>query len=132
VRVAIRKIDGVQTVEVSLNRGLAVITFKPENRIGIGRVRDLIRSNGFTPKDADVRIRGRVVERDGGLVLTLPDQDRAYRLEDHPDAAATISRLTQSGRGKIVVIVGRVPETRGRGERTDIIQVRNFTLALGS
>ncbi len=115
-------------MEVSLNRGLAIITFKPENRVGIGRVRDLIRSNGFTPKDADVRIRGRVVERDGELVLTLPDQNQAYRLADRPGAAAVIPRLRETGRGKVVIVDGRVPEARGRGERTDTIHVRNFAI----
>jgi hypothetical protein len=129
--VAIRKIDGVHTVEVSLNHGLAVITFQPENQVGIRRVRDVIRSNGFTPKDAEVRIRGRIVERDAGLALMLPNQN-AYRLADHPDTAAVIPRLRQTGLGSVVLVEGRVPAMSRRAGQAETIQVRTFTTARGS
>lgn len=121
-----QRIDGVETAEVSLNRGEAVITFRSDNGVGIRRVRDLIHSNGFTPREADVHIRGRVVGRDGGLALVLADREGVHPLVNHPDLTPVIPGLREAALGRLVAIYGRVPETPRRSGQMEIIEVRSF------
>ncbi len=122
MRVAIRKIDGTTGVDVSLNRGVAVVKFSADNRVSVVQIRDAVRSNGFTPKAAEVRIRGRVVRNDGAAMLVVPGQERAFRLIRHADAAAALAELEKLD-GKMVEIEGTVPESKGRAT-AEIIQVR--------
>lgn len=123
VRVALNKIDGVESAEVSLNRGEAVVRFKRENRVTIEQIRTAIRSNGFTPKAAEVRVRGRVVEEKGELTLSVPGQDETYRLLADPAVPDAVTRVRHAA-GQDVVIEGTVPETAKGQSRPETVQVR--------
>ncbi|MGH7477006.1 MAG: heavy-metal-associated domain-containing protein [Longimicrobiales bacterium] len=107
VRVAVQKLPGVDTVAVSLNEGVASVRFAAEHRISIEQVREIIRSNGFTPKEAVVRIAGSVSERDGQAALRLPGRKEPYLLYRAAGAAPPVLPPL----GARVVIAGRVPET---------------------
>jgi copper chaperone CopZ len=71
VSVAVKKLDGVQTVDVSLEKASADIRLKPGNRITLTQLRDVIKKNGYPTKDAQIEARGRFVDRDGAVVLDL-------------------------------------------------------------
>ena len=60
VSVAVKKIDGVESVEVTLNRGHAEIKLKPGNRVRIEQIWEAVRKQGLTPKEARVVVRGRL------------------------------------------------------------------------
>jgi len=60
VRGALRKFSGVESVEVSLNKGLATVLLKPGNAIRPEEFWEAIRKNGFTPKETRVVVRGDV------------------------------------------------------------------------
>jgi hypothetical protein len=53
-----QKVDGVQSVRVSLNDGLTILDLKPENAVTLGKLRQIIKSNGFIAKEATVLARG--------------------------------------------------------------------------
>jgi len=53
-----QKVDGVQTVRVSLNDGLTMLELKPGNAVTLGKLRQIIKSNGFVAKEATVVARG--------------------------------------------------------------------------
>jgi copper chaperone CopZ len=72
VRVAVRNLPGVDSVRVSLNEGYADVRFEPGSTVTVEQVREAIRKNGFTPREAQVRVRGRVTARGGDLVLEAP------------------------------------------------------------
>ena len=55
---SLKKLDGVTEVTVSLNEGLVKMSLAPENRVTLTEIRKRILDNGFTPKDAIVRISG--------------------------------------------------------------------------
>lgn len=128
MRVALKKIDGVEAAEVSLNEGVAIVRFRPGNSVTIEQVREVVRSNGFTPKAADVRVQGRVVEQDGALALLIPGQSRVYRLVDHPDAPPAIPRVREAV-GKTVLIEGTVPERPKRDDPVEVIRARTIALS---
>jgi hypothetical protein len=110
VRVAVRKIQGVDSVRVSLNQAAATIWLRPQNTVTIERLRQAIRSNGFTPRAATVRVTGTVVEADSGfgLVSTSPGVD--FLLGRHPAAPEIFLRLANL-KG-VVTLEGIVPETK--------------------
>jgi len=60
VRGALKKFPGVESVEVSLNQGLATVKLKPGNILRPDELWDAVRKNGFTPKETKVVVRGEV------------------------------------------------------------------------
>jgi copper chaperone CopZ len=71
VSVAIRKLDGVESVEVSLEKATADIRLKPGNTITVPQLRRIIRQSGYPTKDAEIEARGAIVDRGGTPALDL-------------------------------------------------------------
>jgi hypothetical protein len=53
-----QKVDGVQTVRVSLKDGLTILDLKPGNVVTLVKLRQIIKSNGFVSKEASMLARG--------------------------------------------------------------------------
>jgi copper chaperone CopZ len=112
VSVAVSDIDGVESVDVSLNGGLAVIVFSQNNQAPVAEIRRAIKDNGFSPKSAEVRMAG-IVERDQNrLYLRMVDGNGRFRLEAHPEGAGLSFDDFLS---RAVVVEGEIPES-GRGD----------------
>jgi copper chaperone CopZ len=87
VRVAVQKVDGVESVELSLERAAADIRLRPGNRVSLDRFRQIVKGNGFEPKEAVVTAVGTVrdaggrlsfeVEGTGNLLVVAPDKTPA-------------------------------------------------------
>ena len=60
VRGALKKFPGVESVDVSLNKGLATVKLKPGNTVRPQDFWEAVRKNGFTPKETRVLVRGEV------------------------------------------------------------------------
>ena len=58
VDVALKKVPGVETVDVSLNRALATVKLKPGNVVSVPRLWQLLHEKGYTPKTTAVSVRG--------------------------------------------------------------------------
>lgn len=58
-----QKVDGVQTVRVSLKEGLTTLELRPDNTVTLLQLRAVIKNNGFVSKDAAIVARG--TPRDG-------------------------------------------------------------------
>ena len=58
-----QKVDGVQSVRVSLKEGLTVLDLRPDNTVTLAQLRTVIKNNGFVSKDALIVARGAM--RDG-------------------------------------------------------------------
>lgn len=69
-----------------------------------------LRSNGFTPKDAEVRVSGKLVVRSGQAALEVSGSKSIYLLKDPPRAKGRAGRLQKAFMGKEVTLRGRVPE----------------------
>ena len=63
VRGAIKKNSAVESVDVSLNRGLATVKLKRGNTVKPQDLWETVRKNGFTPKETSVGVRGDVEGR---------------------------------------------------------------------
>lgn len=127
--VAIRKLEGVESVEVSLNEGTADVILKPGNQLDPERIRQVARDNGFTPKGSDVRVAGRVVERGGRPALAVTGLHSVYLLEGVSETKGRLDELTKA-MGKEVVVSGHLPETAPQTATTAPreLQLRDFVL----
>lgn len=129
VRVAVQKLEGVASVEVSLNEGLAVIRLEPANRVALGRIREVIRSNGFAPKEAVIRVSGILVEREEGLALSVSGPDEVYLLAGSPAYPQALTRLRDSSLlGKQLTVEGRVPGETGTEGRPLTLEVHGSSV----
>jgi copper chaperone CopZ len=71
VSVAIKKLDGVESIDVSLEKASANIRMKPGNAITLPQLRRIIRQAGYPTKDAQIEGRGTIVEWNGKPALDL-------------------------------------------------------------
>src|SRR6202050_4726722 len=72
VDVALKKVAGVESVEVSLNKGLATVRLKPGNTVSVPQLWELIHKNGYTPKTTTVVVRGLLIMANGRIELRVP------------------------------------------------------------
>ena len=71
VNVALSKLPGVETVDVSLNKAMATLKLKPGNTISVPQLWLLLRSKGYTPKETTVSARGELVSVQGNMQLKV-------------------------------------------------------------
>lgn len=100
--VALKKVEGVESVNVSLNEGLATIRLREGNKATVEQLRHVVRKNGFTPKESTVTVVGKVIERNGKPALEVNGPDVVLLLTG--DVAELSKRM-----GKRVVVSGVVP-----------------------
>jgi copper chaperone CopZ len=88
VSVAIKKLDGVESIEVSLEKATADIRLKDGNAITLPQLRRIIRQSGYPTKDAQIDARGTLVERNGKPMLDL--QNGSFlELANKPSGSST-------------------------------------------
>jgi copper chaperone CopZ len=126
VSVLVKRIDGVESVDVSLKEGAATVKLKPGNHVTVDEVRDAIRKNGFTPKDADVTIAGKVVERNGKPALAVSGSDLVYLLGQSSEAKGKAEEL-QKQIGRDVIVKGHLPESSGKVSEPQTLEVRGYS-----
>jgi len=116
VRVAFKGINGVENVNVSLNKGLADVDFKPGNAVTFRQLQDAIARNGFTTKQSTAVVRGTIENANGKYRLKVGGTSDWFELVN-----ADPSRL-QSLIGKEVEVQGTIPEAP-KGKVPETIQL---------
>lgn len=111
VEASIKRLDGVQAVTMSLNNGTAEIRLAPDNRLTLERIRQLISDNGFTAKDARVKLTGTVREKDGKLVIET-ESGEVFALQSSAEAKNALEHLKKTKAGKSVTVVGLITEAK--------------------
>jgi copper chaperone CopZ len=117
VRVALKSIKGVETVEVSLDRGEAVATFASGNTV---RYEDLLRAiekNGFVVKGSKLVADGHLDTAGDLAVFDVTGSNDHFRLEP---ANKTASPLPQT-QSRLVEVTGAVPEV-AKGKAPDVLR----------
>jgi copper chaperone CopZ len=110
VRVAVRKLEGVESVDVSLERASADIRLRPGNRVALAQLRQIIRDNGFTSKEATVTALGMPIERGGKPALQLSGSGTVWLMRPDQDARAytEAGALLASSTKRVVEVTGRI------------------------
>ncbi len=80
LRNSLKKIKGVESADLSPERGTAILTLLPENKISLDRVRDAIKGAGFTPRTATVIVRGKAITDQGKWEFEVEGLNQKYLL----------------------------------------------------
>jgi copper chaperone CopZ len=120
VRVSLKSVSGVDSVDVSLEKGLAVVKMKPGNTVTLKQLNDAIAKNGFTMKDSTATVTGTVVTTDGKATLRVSGSNDVLQLLPQSgvtrDAASVV---------KTVVVEGTIPEGM-KGKTPDTIRYQSM------
>lgn len=120
VGVALKKLKGVDTVEVKLNSGLAIVRLKSGNHISLQDVRKVITDHGFSPGEATVKFTGTVNSENGKTWIEVSDVNEVLDL----DQAAANSVVTQIG--KTVTLQGKVIAPDKKSKTLEITELRSI------
>jgi len=104
VNVALKKVAGVESVDVSLNKGLAAIKLKPGNTVSVPQLWQLIHEKGYTPK-ATVSVRGDLANIQGRLQLKVSGTNQTLALVSDSKNASAYGEA-QKKLGQTVIIQG--------------------------
>lgn len=104
-------------MKVSLKAGVATIQFAPANRVAVSRIREAIRSNGFTAREAEVSVAGSLVQREDSLMLAVPGSEDVFVLQDAAGASGMVAQLRRAGPGARILVGGQIPKPGPRSER---------------
>jgi hypothetical protein len=100
-------VSGVDSVDVSLAKGLAAVKMKPGNTTTLKQLQTAIMKNGFTMKPSAVTVAGIVVVESGRVQLRVSGSHEVLDLM--PEGQVT--PIASSMSGKSVLVDGVVPET---------------------
>jgi hypothetical protein len=120
VRVSLKSVPGVDSVDVSLEKGLASVKMKPGNTATLKQLNEAIAKNGFTMKQSSATIAGRVIVTNGKTSLQVFGSNEMLELVPRPSATALAPGLE----GKSVLVEGTIPEA-GKGKSSDSIRYRS-------
>jgi hypothetical protein len=107
VSVSLKSVFGVDSVDVSLAKGLAAVRMKPGNTTTLKQLQTAITKNGFTMKQSAVTVVGLVLVDSGRVQLKVSGSNEMLDLI--PEGQAT--PIANSLNGKPVLVEGVVPET---------------------
>ena len=105
VDVALKKVAGVESVGVSLNKGLATVKLKSGNTVSVPQLWELIHKNGYTPKTTVVSVRGELANVNGAIQLKVSGTKDTLLLAADPKDATAFGDVSKKV-GLTVVIQG--------------------------
>ena len=106
MRVSLKSVSGVDSVDVSLEKGLAIVKMKPGNTVTLKQLSDAVTRNGFTMKDSTATVAGTVVATGGTSTLRVSGSNDFLQLLPQSNAALDLARFF----GQSVVVEGTIPE----------------------
>jgi copper chaperone CopZ len=113
--VSLKSVSGVDSVDVSLAKGLAAVKLKPGNTATMKQLQTAITKNGFTMKPSAITVVGTVVFDSGKVQLKVSGSNEMLDLV--PDGQGP--PIANSVNGKSAIVNGVVPET-GKGKSFSI------------
>jgi len=122
VRVSLKSVSGVDSVEVSLAKGLASVKLKPNNTATLKQLSEAIAKNGFTMKQSAATIAGTVLTQEGEWKLRVSGSNDLLDLKAAPQAPTLSNGLNN----KSVTVVGMIPEA-AKGKVPAEIQYQSIT-----
>lgn len=124
MRVAVRKLDGVESVEVSLERAQASIRLRPGNRVTLAQLRQLVKNNAFNSREAAVTVIGELKQDANAPVLAVTGTDVVLAIlldSARPAAFRDVQERSRSGSGAQVTLEGIVAEPGAKDGRDRLI-----------
>ena len=120
MRVSLKAVTGVDSVEVNLEKGLAKVQLKPGNTVTLKQLQDAITKNGFVMKASYATLAGTVSTESGRARLKVAGSNDVLQLvPEFPNAVPA-----ESMQRKSVVVIGTIPEGQ-KGKVPDAITYKS-------
>lgn len=110
---ALKKIDGVEAVDLSIEQASVEIRLRADNRVTLTQIRREMRAFGHPTRDAEITAKGQVIEQAGKAVFDLLNGS-ILELASRPDPAPAA----------VVDITGRSTLQEESGERLTITSAK--------
>lgn len=123
LKTGLEKLGGVEKATVSLNDGYAAVTLAPDNTVTLEKIRQVIKENGFTPKDASVVVNGTIERGEGDQLVLATSADQVFALSAAPDKKALLQELQVLPTGSPVEIEADLAE--GNASRLSVLLVKS-------
>jgi len=123
IHVSMKGIQGVSNVDVDLNTGLVTIKLSPRNNAAMRQFNEAVEKNGFTHKDADIVVRGKLTGTATAPMLEVTGTQDRYALLPS-GSTAEVSLLL----GKMVIVSGVLPQAP-RGKVSSTLSYKTITEA---
>ena len=120
IHVSMKGIQGVNTVDVDLNTGLVTIKLVPGNNATMRQFNLAVEKNGFTHKDAEVVVKGKLTGTASAPFLEVPGTQDRYAL-----SAAVAGVDLASLLGKTVTVSGVLPQA-AKGKVSDTLRYKTI------
>jgi copper chaperone CopZ len=121
IHVSMKGIEGVNTVDVDLNTGLVTIKLVPGNSASMRQFNQAVEKNGFTHKDAEILVIGKLTGTANAPVLEVSGTSDRYSLSPTAEALDVVSLL-----GKTVTVGGVLPQAP-KGKLSDTLRYKTIT-----
>ena len=119
MRVSLKSVAGVESVEVSLEKGLAAVKMKPGNTATLKQLQGAITKNGFTMKESKATVAGTILVADGTTQVKVSGSNDVLQLVPQSQNVPNASAM----QGKSVVVTGTIPEApKGKSPNSLIYQ----------
>src|SRR5689334_20062445 len=105
VDVALKRMPGVEAVDVSLRKNLATVKLKPGNTSSVRRFWQVLHEKGYTPKTTTISVRGEVAGEPGRLQLKVSGTKDVLNLAVDPKNADAYNEAVKKV-GELVLIQG--------------------------
>lgn len=115
-------VNGITSVEVSLDKGLATVMLKPGNSVTLKQLQAAIIKNGFTMKESKIVAAGKLLQDGAQTKLQISGSNEVVTLI--PDSP-TVATPNASDSGPVVV-EGTIPES-AKGKTPDVIRYKSLT-----
>jgi hypothetical protein len=117
----LKSVSGVDSVDVSLAKGLASVKMKPGNAATLKQLQNAITKNGFTMKDSSANVAGTIVMGNGKAQLRVSGSNEMLTLVPEAQSEGDATALN----GKSVLVEGTIPEAT-KGKLPDSLRYRSI------
>ena len=83
----LKKLDGLEKVQVSLNDGKAYVSLAAENELTLRKIQEEVKQNGFSARNAEVTLKGEL--RQQGNFWQINVHNETFQLASDTDPAVT-------------------------------------------
>lgn len=71
----LKKMDGIEKVQVSLNEGKAYLDLTANNNLSLKQIQEEVKVNGFSAKNAEVVLEGQLIKEDNALKIKVKNEE---------------------------------------------------------
>jgi copper chaperone CopZ len=121
IHVSMKGIQGVGAVDVDLNTGLVTIKLTPGNSASMRQINQAVEKNGFTHKDAEIIVRGKLSGTADAPILEVSGTEDRYALFP---TGANLDIVSLVGK---TVTVGGVLSQAPKGKVSDTLRYKTMT-----